>query len=66
MGIDGEIKDPGNKSWKRKEHKVSFIMKQYTKTEGLGGGERALLDIYIKHLYNKHKHSHHTEARQSQ
>lgn len=50
MGIDGEIKDPGNKSWKKKEHKASFTMKQYMKPEeGLGGGERALLDIYIKH-----------------
>lgn len=47
-GIDREIKDPGNQLWKRKEHRVSFIIKQgMKKEEGLGRGRRSILNIYI-------------------
>lgn len=42
--IDREIKDPGNQLWKRKEHKVSFIIKQgMKKEEGLQHLDKALV-----------------------
>lgn len=46
------MKDPENKFWKRKEHKMSSSKTAHEARGGLGRGESSALNISIKHMYD--------------